>query len=169
MDMLRSASAWLAQARVDKLSETVMLQHFSDGEKSGAPVELHATRGRSLFRADDKYGVTIRIQSVDFIVPASELGNQFPEKGDEIYADGRVFEVLAPTQDMANMICATLRSTFLHYGYEGRKSTAGNLAFPFAPSDIPFGTVFEFSVYHLMSIPDGLCMFPIEYDTVGGQ
>lgn len=99
MDMLRSASAWLAQARVDKLSETVMLQHFSDGEKSGAPVELHATRGRSLFRADDKYGVTIRVQSVDFIVPASELGNQFPEKGDEIYADGRVFEVLAPNDE----------------------------------------------------------------------
>ena len=99
MDMLRSASAWLAQARVDKLSETVMLQHFSDGEKSGSPVELHATRGRSLFRADDKYGVTIRVQSVDFIVPASELGGQFPEKGDEIYADGRVFEVLAPNDE----------------------------------------------------------------------
>ena len=89
-----------------------------------------------------------------------------PEPGHEV---GVMFEVLAPTQDMANMICATLRSTFLHYGYEGRKSTAGNLAFPFAPSDISFGPVFEFSVYHLMSIPNGLCMFPIEYDTVGGQ
>lgn len=89
-----------------------------------------------------------------------------PEPGHEV---GVMFEVLAPTQDMANMICATLRSTFLHYGYEGRKSTAGNLAFPFAPSDIAFGPVFEFSVYHLMSIPDGLCMFPIEYDIVGGR
>ncbi len=85
--------------------------------------------------------------------------NQTP--GHEV---GVVFEVLAPTQDMANMICATTRSTFLHYGYEGRKSTAGNLAFPFAPSDVPFGPVFEFSVYHLMSVKDGLEMFPIEYD-----
>ena len=89
-----------------------------------------------------------------------------PTPGHEV---GVMFEVLAPTQEMANMICATARSTFLHYGYEGRKSTAGNLAFPFAPSDIPFGPVFEFSVYHLMQVPDGSCMFPIEYDVVGGE
>ena len=98
MDMLRSASKWLADQRVEKLSETVLLQHYSDGEKSGSPETLHATRGRSLFRADDRYGVTIRIQSIDFIVPASEL-TKFPEKGDEIYADGHVYEVLAPNDE----------------------------------------------------------------------
>ena len=76
---------------------------------------------------------------------------------------GVVFEVLAETQDKANMICSSVRSTFLHYGYEGRKSTAGNLAFPFAPSDVPFGPVYEFSVYHLMTVNDGLELFPIEY------
>ena len=74
---------------------------------------------------------------------------------------GVMFEVVAKTQELANSICATLRSTFLHYGYEGRKSTAGNLAFPFAPSDIEFGPVYEFSVYHLMQF-DGNG-FPIEY------
>lgn len=58
----------------------------------------------------------------------------------------------AVTQEMASSICASLRSTFLHFGYEGRKSTAGNLAFPFAPSDIDFGPVYEFSVYHLMKL-----------------
>lgn len=65
---------------------------------------------------------------------------------------GVMFEVLAKTQEQANSLCATLRSTFLHYGYEGRKSTAGNLAFPFAPSDIPFGPVYEFSIYHLIEL-----------------
>jgi hypothetical protein len=82
------------------------------------------------------------------------------EPGHEL---GIVFEVLAETQDKANMICSSVRSTFLHYGYEGRKSTAGNLAFPFAPSDVPFGPVFEFSVYHLMTVRDGLELFPVEY------
>lgn len=77
---------------------------------------------------------------------------------------GVVFEVIAPTQDIANMICGSLRSTLLHYGYEGRKSTAGNLAFPFAPSDISFGAVYEFSVYHLMEVEDPLACFPIEYN-----
>ena len=47
----------------------------------------------------------------------------------------------------------------LHYGYAGRISTAGNLAFPFSPSDITVGKVFEFSVYHLMNI-DGMKLFP---------
>ena len=79
------------------------------------------------------------------------LGEQEPTpyKGHEI---GVMFEVLAKDQELANAICANVRSTFLHYGYEGRKSSAGNLAFPFAPSDIEFGPVYEFSIYHLMRI-----------------
>ncbi|MGD6817099.1 acyclic terpene utilization AtuA family protein [Metabacillus sp. 113a] len=80
------------------------------------------------------------------------LGDREPEPftGHEV---GVMFEVLASTQELASSICATVRSTFLHYGYENRKSTAGNLAFPFAPSDIEFGPVYEFSIYHLMEVP----------------
>ncbi len=76
---------------------------------------------------------------------------------------GIMFEVLAKSQDMADAICATLRSSLLHFGYTGRKSTAGNLAFPFAPSDVSFGPVFEFSVYHLMKVENAEEMFPIEF------
>ncbi|MFX3636730.1 MAG: acyclic terpene utilization AtuA family protein [Candidatus Pristimantibacillus sp.] len=81
------------------------------------------------------------------------LGNKEPERfqGHEV---GVMFEVVAKTQELANSICSTVRSTFLHYGYEGRKSTAGNLAFPFAPSDIEFGPVYEFSIYHLMEMKE---------------
>lgn len=88
------------------------------------------------------------------------LGSKEPESfdGHEI---GVMFEVVAKTQELANSICATVRSTFLHYGYEGRKSTAGNLAFPFAPSDIEFGPVYEFSVYHLMEMKNNA--FRIEH------
>ncbi|MDD7446948.1 MAG: acyclic terpene utilization AtuA family protein [Clostridiales bacterium] len=82
-----------------------------------------------------------------------------PVAGHEI---GLMFEVIAPTQETANAVCASVRSTYLHYGYPGRKSTAGNLAFPFAPSDVPFGPVYAFSVYHLMHIDDPLRYFPIE-------
>lgn len=94
------------------------------------------------------------------------LGDNEPEPftGHEI---GVLFEVLASSQELANSLCATLRSTYLHYGYEGRKSTAGNLAFPFAPSDVPFGPVYEFSVYHLMEIDEN--PFPIEYMEVGNN
>ena len=74
-----------------------------------------------------------------------------------------LMEVLAPYQEQASAICASLRSTFLHYGYDGRKSTAGNLAFPFAPSDINFGPVYAFSIYHLMDVKDGTELFKTDY------
>ena len=80
---------------------------------------------------------------------------------------GLMFEVLAGGQELANAICATVRSSYLHFGYPGRKSTAGNLAFPFAPSDVPFGAVYLFSVYHLMQVDDPCALFPIEVREVG--
>lgn len=80
---------------------------------------------------------------------------------------GVMFEVIAKSQEMADAVCASLRSTYLHYGYPGRKATAGNLAFPFAPSDVSFGPVFAFSVYHLMRVDDPLALFPIEVVEVG--
>ena len=93
------------------------------------------------------------------------MGDAEPLSEEKGHEAGVVFEVIADTQELANMICSTLRSTFLHYGYPGRKSTAGNLAFPFATSDIPFGPVYEFSVYHLMEIAGEEIeqLFPIEY------
>ena len=73
-----------------------------------------------------------------------------------------VIEAVAETEDIANTICSFARSSLLHFGYEGRKSTAGNLAFPFSPSDFKAGAVYEFSVYCLMSSPDPCEYFPVE-------
>ena len=83
------------------------------------------------------------------------------------YELGVMFEVLAKDQETASALCASTRSTFLHYGYEGRKSTAGNLAFPFAPSDVDFGAVYDFSVYHLMEVDDSSEFFPLQTWEVG--
>ncbi len=72
-----------------------------------------------------------------------------------------IIDVIAPEQSMADTICSMTRSTLLHYGYKGRISTAGNLAFPFSPSDIKAGEVFNFSLYHIMEI-ENQNMFRIE-------
>lgn len=79
---------------------------------------------------------------------------------------GILFEVVADTQELANTICSFARSTMLHFGYEDRKSTAGNLAFPFSPSDIEAGKVYNFNIYHLMEVNDPTTLFPIEYKTL---
>ena len=73
---------------------------------------------------------------------------------------GLVIEAVAESQENADAICSFARSSLLHYGYEGRKSTAGNLAFPYSPSDFKAGAVYEFSVYHLMRVADPATEFP---------
>ena len=82
------------------------------------------------------------------------------ELGDELMI---IIEAVAPTQEQASTICGFARSTMLHFGYDGRIATAGNLAFPFSPSDAEMGEVYEFSVYHLLKVENPTDLFPIEY------
>lgn len=72
-----------------------------------------------------------------------------------------IIEAVAETQEQADTICGFARSTMLHFGYKGRKSTAGNLAFPFSPSDFKAGEVYEFSLYHLLEVDDPNRLFPV--------
>lgn len=74
-----------------------------------------------------------------------------------------IIEAVANTREQANTICGFARSTLLHHGYEGRVATAGNLAFPFSPSDAEMGEVFEFNIYHLMKVDDPVSLFPASY------
>jgi hypothetical protein len=88
----------------------------------------------------------------------------FPGKVDTVPNELMIIiEAIAETQEQADTICGFARSTMLHFGYEGRISTAGNLAFPFSPSDCHVGEVFEFNVYHLMKVDNSLDIFPITY------
>ena len=80
---------------------------------------------------------------------------------------GLVIEVVAETQSLADALCSFARSTLLHFGYPGRQSTAGNLAFPYSPSDISHGVVYEFSVYHLMIVDDPVSPFPMRIQDLG--
>ena len=67
---------------------------------------------------------------------------------------GIIIDVVGKTQVIADTVCALARSRMLHCDYEGRKCSAGNLAFPFSPSDIHVGEVYEFSVFHLVGVDD---------------
>jgi hypothetical protein len=86
------------------------------------------------------------------------------EPGHEL---GVVIDVVAATQELASAICASARSTMLHFPLTGRKSTGGNLAFPFAPSDVEFGPVYRFTIYHLVEVDHPGELTTIEYRSVG--
>lgn len=80
------------------------------------------------------------------------MGQLEPSKQTVPHEIALLVSVVSEDQQKADSLCSLYRSTLLHYGYEGRISTAGNLAFPFSPSDTPSGEVFEFSLYHLIEI-----------------
>ncbi|MCL1995080.1 MAG: DUF1446 domain-containing protein [Defluviitaleaceae bacterium] len=71
-----------------------------------------------------------------------------------------IIDAVGKTPELADAICGFVRSTLLHYGYKGRISTAGNLAFPFSPSDFRAGEVYEFNVYCLLPAS------PLEHFTI---
>jgi len=82
---------------------------------------------------------------------------------------GIILDVVANSQKNANTICALARAKMLHTDYPGRKSTAGNLACPYSPSDIYCGPVYTFGIYHL-AVVDDLCeTSEISFATVGVQ
>lgn len=63
-----------------------------------------------------------------------------------------IIDAVGRTQEIADTVCSLARSRMLHCDYEGRKSSAGNLAFPFSPSDIHVGAVYEFSLFCLAEV-----------------
>lgn len=129
---------------------------------------LEALRGRvdeNLSGADMHY-------TLDFIVYGKNgvMGALEPNTSITSHEIGIVIDVVADTQEEADTVCSVARSTLLHYGYEGRIATAGNVAFPYSPSDIKIGAVFNFSLYGLLACDDPLSLFPsTHFDIVGGK
>ena len=108
---------------------------------------------------------------LDFIVYGKNGVMGALETADRITSHeiGIVIDVLADTQEHASAVCSVARSTLLHYGYPGRIATAGNLAFPFSPSDIKVGPVYVFSVYALLRDEDPASLFKRSYEMIGEE
>jgi len=72
-----------------------------------------------------------------------------------------LLDTVGDTQYDADSLLAMTRSTLLHYGYPGRIATAGNLAFPFSPSDVSMGETYTFSIYHLIELDEARLFKPV--------
>ncbi len=85
-------------------------------------------------------------------LPENSYAINFKLSGGAESSLGIIMDIVGKTQEIADTVCALARSRMLHCDYDGRKSSAGNLAFPFSPSDIHVGPVYEFSVFHLAKV-----------------
>jgi hypothetical protein len=117
--------------------------------------------GTLLEGSDDRGRLDFHLYGRDGVMGARE-----PLRGETAHELGIVIDAVAATPEAADTLCSLTRSTLLHQSYPGRIATAGNLAFPFSPSDLRAGPVYEFSVYHLLET-DPLSPFPITVREVG--
>lgn len=97
-DLLQTSSAWLQQQRQRHLTRPVL---YVRGEASA---QVPATIGQTIFRLDDGAGATLRVESRDYLITASELvlagQRSLPQRGDRVEeTEGDVtyvYEVTAP-------------------------------------------------------------------------
>ena len=99
------------------------------------------------FVKENEYTLRFLRYGLDAVTGANEPVDVIPREV------GLVIEAVAPTQEQADALIALARSKALHQGFPDRKATAGNLAFPFSPSDFSGGAVYEFALYHLTDLP----------------
>ncbi|HUT55389.1 MAG TPA: acyclic terpene utilization AtuA family protein [bacterium] len=129
----------------------------------GAIARLDELTAEAVRRAEEQFAdvprkqweLYFRVYGRDGVMGKSE---PTPAAGHEA---GLLIEAVAQTQELASSLCMFAHTTILHHGFAGRLSTAGNLAFPFAPQDVPAGPVFRFNVYHLIEVADPLEHFPV--------
>lgn len=100
-------------------------------------------------------------------LPEDSYTVNFKFSGGEESSLGVIMDIVGKTQEIADTVCALIRSRMLHCDYQGRKSSAGNLAFPFSPSDIHVGAVYEFSVFHLAKVDSLLETAKIIMEVIG--
>jgi hypothetical protein len=77
---------------------------------------------------------------------------------------GVLMEVVAKSQELAKAVCHHLSGALLHLDFPGQFNNAGNLAFPYSPSEINVGPVYEFSVYHLLRLDDPMEPFRVQME-----
>ena len=121
------------------------------------------TKVSALGIAPADYQLVLRVYGCDGV-----MGSWEPSRDAQPVELALIAEVVAKTQDIANAALSLARVTLLHSDFPGRMCREGNMAFPFSPSDIERGAIYEFMLQHVVEIDDPLCMFPIEYEDVRG-
>ena len=106
----------------------------------------------------DDYQLVFRVYGKDGV-----MGDWEPLKNTISHEVAFLVEAVAQSQDIANAVVSVARVTLLHSDFPGRLCREGNMAFPFSPSDIERGTIYRFSMRHVVEPDDPLQMFPVNY------
>lgn len=122
-----------------------------------------ARKARSLGVGPDEYRASIHVYGRDGAMARREPD---PTPGHEL---GLFFDVVAPTGELADDLLEEATYHAFVSDFPGRKTTAGNVAFPMSPSHVATEPAYEFSVWHTLAVDDPLDPFEVVVDRVGGD
>ncbi|VVD60729.1 ABC transporter substrate-binding protein [Pandoraea eparura] len=94
------------------------------------------------------------------------MGALEPVKGNVPHELGLIIDVVDSEQQDAHAAAHFISGSLLHVSWNGQFNTAGNLAFPYSPSELDAGPVYEFSAYHLMKVASATAHFPVQIEVV---
>jgi hypothetical protein len=136
--------------------DPILIREFPSYEKNARD---RVARLVSPLREGVDYSLYFRAYGRDGVMGSTE-----PTLHSSSHELGILIEAIGRTEAISRQVLAIARSAALHSTYPGRKAIAGNLAFPFSPSDLSAGVAYEFNIYHLVRLDDPLEFFPIFVD-----
>jgi hypothetical protein len=133
--------------------DTTMISQI---EELAEQARLRATDRFSQYTPEKDYSIDFHFYGKNAVMRKLE-----PVKDAQPHEIGLLINVVAKEQELANGIAMYVRGTLQHIGFPGIVNTAGNLAYPFSPFNIPVGPAYKFSVYHLLPLADACEIFPV--------
>jgi Acyclic terpene utilisation family protein AtuA len=95
------------------------------------------------------------------------LGPLEPERDRVPTEVGLVVDVVADNQELATALASRAAPTGSRLDFTGRLGGGGNFAYPFSPSVLPTGPVYEWSVWHVLDTDDERDPFRTELVELG--
>jgi hypothetical protein len=128
---------------------------------AGARADIIGAMARRGLDVGKDFHVTFRIYGKNGV-----MGIRETYQGPPPHELGVILDVVAGTQELAEDICYYGKNCLVWCNFEGRVTTAGNLAYPYSPTILNLGEVYRLRVHHLLPLEDP-AFFPINLVTVG--
>ena len=145
---------------VGSVRDPIILRQFDpwlDGLVKAARERIRAVFGAAI---DQQYRFDVRVFGRN-----ATMGPLEPETGIGHEA-GLLFQVTAPTQDLATALMKSVGHIAVHYPVPEWSGLITSIAYPYSPPEIARGACYRFSLNHVVEPASPLEMFRIAYETV---
>ncbi|MCW4466940.1 DUF1446 domain-containing protein [Glutamicibacter sp. MNS18] len=143
------------------ITDPVVLRNFDDWfeeAKAGADYAMRRTLGDE---KADQCATSFRVYGRNAV-----LGERETRTFANDHEVGVFMVTVAPTQELANSVMATISHTILHYAVPQWHGLVSNLAFPEAPHEIELGPSYSFVLNHVAELDDPMEFYPIEFKEI---